>query len=80
MSTINYQYKPGQQNLISICLFFVSGDLKWKAVIDWKYWYTNNVIDQEKSRVEWIIKKRFAQRGARTHDPEIKSLVLYRLS
>ena len=23
---------------------------------------------------------RFAQRGARTHDPEIKSLMLYRLS
>ena len=27
-----------------------------------------------------IEKKSFAQRGARTHDPEIKSLVLYRLS
>ena len=26
------------------------------------------------------IKKMVAQRGARTHDPEIKSLVLYRLS
>ena len=25
-------------------------------------------------------KKLFAQRGARTHDPEIKSLMLYRLS
>ena len=25
-------------------------------------------------------KKKFAQRGARTHDPEIKSLMLYRLS
>ena len=25
-------------------------------------------------------KKAIAQRGARTHDPEIKSLVLYRLS
>ena len=24
--------------------------------------------------------KSFAQRGARTHDPEIKSLMLYRLS
>ncbi len=24
--------------------------------------------------------KMFAQRGARTHDPEIKSLMLYRLS
>ncbi len=24
--------------------------------------------------------KKFAQRGARTHDPEIKSLMLYRLS
>ena len=24
--------------------------------------------------------KQFAQRGARTHDPEIKSLMLYRLS
>ena len=24
--------------------------------------------------------KQIAQRGARTHDPEIKSLVLYRLS
>ena len=27
-----------------------------------------------------ITKKKFAQRGARTHDPEIKSLMLYRLS
>ena len=26
------------------------------------------------------IGKKLAQRGARTHDPEIKSLVLYRLS
>ena len=26
------------------------------------------------------MKKNFAQRGARTHDPEIKSLMLYRLS
>ena len=25
-------------------------------------------------------KKKLAQRGARTHDPEIKSLMLYRLS
>ena len=25
-------------------------------------------------------KKKIAQRGARTHDPEIKSLMLYRLS
>ena len=28
----------------------------------------------------WTKKKYFAQRGARTHDPEIKSLMLYRLS
>ena len=27
-----------------------------------------------------ILKKVIAQRGARTHDPEIKSLMLYRLS
>ena len=31
-----------------------------------------------KSDIKW--KKRIAQRGARTHDPEIKSLMLYRLS
>jgi len=27
-----------------------------------------------------LVNKKSAQRGARTHDPEIKSLVLYRLS
>ena len=26
------------------------------------------------------VEKKYAQRGARTHDPEIKSLMLYRLS
>ena len=31
-------------------------------------------------KLEFIRFKKFAQRGARTHDPEIKSLVLYRLS
>ena len=28
----------------------------------------------------WLVKNILAQRGARTHDPEIKSLMLYRLS
>ena len=34
------------------------------------------------SRKIWMAKnqKNIAQRGARTHDPEIKSLMLYRLS
>jgi len=30
-------------------------------------------------KLEFIRFKKFAQRGARTHDPEIKSLVLYRI-
>ena len=34
----------------------------------------------DKTQDVWKIKKDFAQRGARTHDPEIKSLMLYRLS
>ena len=37
--------------------------------------YANEPLD---GKFEW--KKCFAQRGARTHDPEIKSLMLYRLS
>ena len=34
----------------------------------------------DKTNTLRISKKDFAQRGARTHDPEIKSLMLYRLS
>ena len=40
--------------------------------------------DKEKDHVyQTVVKKNenvYAQRGARTHDPEIKSLMLYRLS
>ena len=32
------------------------------------------------SRVECFLSKFYIQRGARTHDPEIKSLMLYQLS
>ena len=32
------------------------------------------------SKLSWFGKRITAQRGARTHDPEIKSLMLYRLS
>ena len=32
------------------------------------------------SKIKHYHDKMFAQRGARTHDPEIKSLMLYRLS
>ena len=31
-------------------------------------------------KIKFQMQKHFAQRGARTHDPEIKSLMLYRLS
>ena len=37
----------------------------------------NQLTVREKKREKKI---RVAQRGARTHDPEIKSLMLYRLS
>jgi hypothetical protein len=36
------------------------------------------VIGQTQKLVVFV--KKYAQRGARTHDPEIKSLMLYRLS
>ncbi len=32
------------------------------------------------AKLEWKFKKYYAQRGARTHDPGIKSPMLYRLS
>ena len=37
------------------------------------------IVDADLAR-ERKKKKKDAQRGGRTHDPEIKSLVLYRLS
>ena len=40
-----------------------------------------NVLEKKRKRERIIEKKNLsAQRGARTHDPEIKSLMLYRLS
>ena len=41
---------------------------------------SNDLINYLYKNLTYEIKKTFAQRGARTHDPEIKSLVLYRLS
>ena len=40
-------------------------------------WVKSNIV-HDKSKLFW--QKQSAQRGARTHDPEIKSLMLYRLS
>ena len=40
-------------------------------------WNRKNDIQRKKKRK---LNKTLAQRGARTHDPEIKSLMLYRLS
>ena len=36
--------------------------------------------EERKQKTKQQKEKLLAQRGARTHDPEIKSLVLYRLS
>ncbi len=36
--------------------------------------------EKKKTSPDPQMKNTFAQRGARTHDPEIKSLMLYRLS
>ena len=60
---------------------------------DGKYLFANEIMSFVSHEYEYIfnlyinvvigivIKKiKFAQRGARTHDPEIKSLMLYRLS
>ena len=41
-----------------------------------KYKHTVSTFSLEEN----VFKKKVAQRGARTHDPEIKSLMLYRLS
>jgi hypothetical protein len=38
------------------------------------------LIKSDKIKIIQDGKKKVAQRGARTHDPEIKSLMLYRLS
>ena len=52
----------------------------WKNCLKTVIWKPGNQQELRSDLVRLEKKVAIAQRGARTHDPEIKSLMLYRLS
>ena len=57
----------------------ISRPLENKSNISWSFWENVYVSKKKKKDVNSTYKSN-AQRGARTHDPGIKSPMLYRLS